>query len=346
MKKKSYLVIGVMAGSSMDGLDIAYMEFREREKWEFHYLDGVTLPYEEGLKKRLIESPNQSKAAQSQLDIDFGRWIASQINNFKEKLNKVDLVAVHGHTVIHKPQEGISWQLGSGQVIANQCQVLTVSDFRSEDIRLGGQGAPLVPFGDFTLYDEYDACINLGGISNISIKASRSAWDICPCNQVLNFFSKKIGKPFDKNGNMARKGSFDHEFYHRLSAHDFFSQAPPKSLPNHFFEKSFLEAIDPYDGLHTYCHFIAHQIGASIPKGKPLKILITGGGAHNTFLIEQIKLAIDKCDVIVPDKKIIEFKEAIIFGFLGLIKLRGEINVLASVTGASKDSSSGVIHLP
>ncbi|WP_421763569.1 anhydro-N-acetylmuramic acid kinase [Ekhidna sp.] len=346
MKKNSYQVIGAMAGSSMDGLDIACIEFYKNETWGFRLIDGNTFPYNEEIKIRLTESPNESKTTQNKLDDDFGIWIAEQINNFKENCDHIDLIAIHGHTVIHKPNEGISWQLGNGEIIAEKCKTLTITDFRSEDIRLGGQGAPLVPFGDFTLFEKYDACINLGGISNISLKASQTAWDICPCNQVLNFFAKKLGCPFDEGGELGRKGAFNQEFYNRLSAYDFFLKSPPKSLPNQYFEQEHLNQIDPYDGLHTYCHFIAKQIASNISQSENLKILITGGGAHNTFLIEQIKSEINNCAITIPDEKIIEFKEAIIFGFLGMKKLRGEPNILSSVTGASKDSSSGVIHLP
>ncbi|WP_425389449.1 anhydro-N-acetylmuramic acid kinase [Ekhidna sp.] len=344
MKKSTYRVIGAMAGSSMDGLDLALVKFNcDEVGWGFELLDGTTIPYHKELEERLSKSPVLTHQDQLKLDDDFGQWISNQIITFG--IHQVDLLAIHGHTVIHEPKKGISWQLGNGELIAKNTRATTVTDFRAEDIRLGGQGAPLVPFGDFHLFPDYDACLNLGGICNVSIKKNQTAWDICPCNQVLNYFSNQLGQEYDKDGRLAKAGEFDLDFYNQLTQLNFFSEAPPKSLANNYLKEEFLSSIDPIQGLHTYSHFIARQISKDL-KNKGNRLLVTGGGAFNTYLIDLLKKELSSWEIIVPDPKLVEFKEAIVFAFLGLKRLIGEVNVLSSTTGASEDSSSGVIHLP
>ncbi len=336
-----------MAGSSMDGLDLAHVTFsQEQDEWTFEVEKATTFPYDPALFERLKTSPSIDLKKQQELDVDFGLWIAERINEFKSGINKVDLLGIHGHTVIHKPEDGISWQLGDGRIITKKTNILAVTDFRSLDVKLGGEGAPLVPLGDFLLFQEYDACLNLGGIANISLKKNQTAWDICPCNQVLNFFAEKLGKPFDEGGALARSGKIDQDFYSELSKLPYFSQSPPKSLPNNFISKEILDTINPLDGLKTYSQIIAEQISLNLRAVDPGKILITGGGALNHFLVDSIKECLKDWEVIIPEKDLILFKESLVFAFLALKKFRNEINTLSSVTGASKDSSSGVIHLP
>ena len=345
--KSSYSIIGGMAGSSMDGLDLAHVTFaKEQDEWTFEIGKATTIPYDPALFEKLKSSPSIDLEKQQELDLDFGLWIAERINEFKSDINKVDLLGIHGHTVIHKPEKGISWQLGEGSTIAKSTGIPTVTDFRTQDVKLGGQGAPLVPLGDFLLFQEYDACLNLGGIANISLKEDRTAWDICPCNQVLNFFAEKLGKPFDDGGNMARMGKLDRVFYSKISRLPYFAQSPPKSLPNHFISKEILDSVNPSDGLKTYSQIIAEQISSNLQTFRPGKILVTGGGVLNHFLIDLIKEGLSSWEVVIPEKDLILFKESLVFAFLALRKFRNEINVLSSVTGASKDSSSGVIHLP
>ncbi len=336
-----------MAGSSMDGLDLAHVTFKQAEDgWSFKLGKCVTTPYDKILYKRLKASTSVDLNEQKKIDVDFGRWIGIQINEFKSDLDEIDLVGVHGHTVIHQPENGISWQLGKGSVIANTCETPTVTEFRTLDVDLGGQGAPLVPLGDFILFKEFDACLNLGGIANVSVQGGKIAWDICPCNQVLNYYAEKLGHRYDQGGALARSGKMNDILYSQLSHLTYFSQKPPKSLPNNFIDLQILDSVDPIDGLHTYSNFVANQIEKSLAEHDGSKLLITGGGAFNKFLIELISKKLSDWKVIVPNEKLIAFKESLIFAFLALRKLRNEINVLASVTGASKDSSSGVIHLP
>jgi anhydro-N-acetylmuramic acid kinase len=345
--KTTYSVIGAMAGSSMDGIDLAHVCFEwTNNEWGYQLKKCETIPYTKNLHDELSQSSALSINQQQELDQHFGVWIGDKINAFKSDIGSVDLLGIHGHTVIHEPHNKISWQLGAGTAIASNTAITTVTDFRSLDIEHGGQGAPLVPFGDFLLFKDYDACLNLGGIANVSIKNDRTAWDICPCNQVLNFFSKKLGQPYDKGGELARQGSLDESFYTLISSMDYFLAQPPKSLPNNFIDHFILDSVDPLNGLHTYVHIIADEIAKNLPTTKKAKLLATGGGAWNSFLIELLSMRLKGWSVHVPDEKTVAFKEAIVFAFLALKRFENEVNVLASVTGASKDTSSGVIHLP
>lgn len=331
----------------MDGLDLSHVVF-EQKGHDWHYTLGKceTVEYPADFYERLKESPAQNKSIQTKLDIDFGHWIAKSTKAFMKGLPPVDLMGIHGHTVVHIPEQKISWQLGCGKSISTETRTPTVTDFRSEDIQHGGQGAPLVPYGDFTLFKEHDAFLNLGGIANISIKESKTAWDICPCNQVLNFFAQKLGNSFDADGLWARSGNFNSSFHSKITSIKYFDQAPPKSLPNNFIDLEILDSIDPADGLNTYCDIIAELVQKSLDKAYGSKLLITGGGAFNSFLVELIRKKLKNWDVHVPEEKLIAFKESLIFAFLALKRLRNETNTLSSVTGASKDTSSGVIHLP
>ncbi|MDE0470673.1 MAG: anhydro-N-acetylmuramic acid kinase [Ekhidna sp.] len=343
--KTTYSVLGVMAGSSMDGLDIALVSFRKGKNWSFQIKNHKTIPYENQLYLRLKESPDTSYEHQRALDIDFGKWTGIKINKFIEG-RAVDLISVHGHTLVHSPKNKISRQLGDGKTIAEVTNIQTVTSFRSEDIQKGGQGAPLVPLGDFELFLDFEACLNLGGIANISIRDEKSAWDICPCNQILNYYASKLGKAYDNEGQLAEKGKLDHEFVNKILKMPYFHLSPPKSLPNAFIKHSFLDLIDPRDGLRSYSEFIANQISADLKPYRNGKLLVTGGGGFNNFLVSRIQKSLPDWKVVIPHTSIIAYKEALIFAFLGLKRILGEVNVLRSVTGAVSDSSSGTIHHP
>ena len=346
--KKEYHVVGGMAGSSMDGLDLVWVQFLEKDgNWEFEVKKSKTIEYPAMLFKKLHDAANDSDKFQHELDEEFGVWIGARIKEFLAS-KKVDLLAIHGHTVVHDPASARSWQLGSGASIAKVTRTTTVTRFRDEDVKLGGQGAPLVPFGDFHLFADYDACLNLGGIANISLKRNQQAGDICPCNQVLNYYASQLGLPFDRGGALAREGHLDQPFFERLMAIPYFRSDFPKSLANGFLTREVLDMVEPKTGLRTYVSFIAKQVASCLKRieGVDKKLLVSGGGTFNTFLIEEIKQNLPKWNVILPSDTIVNFKEAIIFGFLGLKKQLEQVNVLSSVTGAPHDTSSGVIHLP
>lgn len=343
--KTNYFVLGAMAGSSMDGLDLVLATFRQGTTWSYTIHKTQTVPYPSSLIAQLSEAPRLPSSAQHELDRAFGEWMAHQICAFV-KDETPELLAIHGHTVVHQPEKKISWQLGDGATIASIVGVPTVTSFRTLDVQKGGQGAPLVPMGDFDLFTSYDACLNLGGIANISVKKSKKAWDICPCNQVLNHYAGKLGRSFDDQGMMAREGTIDVPFLEALQQKAFFDCPPPKSLPNQFFTATQLDVVSPKVGLRTYTAFFAQQIAKDLRGVRPGRLLITGGGAFNRFLVAEIATHLPKWKTEVPSASLISFKEALIFAYLGLKKWRGEINVLCSVTGARTDSSSGALHIP
>lgn len=349
-----------MSGTSLDGLDFAAVEFWKTDnKWNFKLLKTETFNYSFNWRKELQNAPRLSGIKLAKLNIDYGKLSAEYAKHFIEK-NKFtpEIIASHGHTVFHQPEKGITLQIGSGNEIAAITGITTVSDFRSMDVALGGQGAPLVPVGDYHLFSDFDYCLNLGGFSNISFgeNGKRIAFDICPVNIILNYFAEKQGLSYDTNGNTGKKGKINNQLLDQLNALQYYHQKPPKSLGREWLESEFLPVIDKTtnfsefkkiqtgsieikDILRTLYEHIAIQIGKT---GESGKMLITGGGAFNSFLIQRIKVNTN-LEIIIPNKQIIAFKEALIFAFLGVLKFRGEINCFATVTGAKKDSSVGVI---
>ncbi len=352
--KQQYCVIGLMSGSSLDGVDLAAVSFvKKADQWQFQVQASWCYPYPAEWKKALQKAYTADETYRSELDLTYGGYLAQLVNDFirKHKLSP-DLIASHGHTIYHQPEAGRTLQIGNGNVLVKKTGLTVVNDFRSEDVRKGGQGAPLVPIGDRLLFNQYEACLNLGGIANVSFEeyGYRKAFDVCIANQALNFLAQKAGRQFDDGGLMAASGKLDEQLLELLEKPVFFALPAPKSLGREFFESFHLSLLESEtysleDKLHTYCVHIGRQIANSLNQLPAGKILVTGGGTHNTFLMEIIRQQ-SKHQVIVPDNQLIDFKEAIVFAFLGLLRLRSEINVLSSVTGADSDSSSGKIWLP
>ena len=341
-----------MSGSSLDGLDIALVKFNEEnDKYGFQILEAETLPYPDHWKTLLTEAFNKRPDDLMQLDKDYGRYLGEQVLAFAKKHNATtDFVASHGHTIFHRPEEHYTLQIGDGQELAKACGFTVINDFRSEDVSKGGQGAPLVPIGDKLLFSDYEICLNIGGIANLSYdeNGQRIAYDLCIANQALNYLAQMNGLDYDRDGELARSGEVNHDLLKKLNNLPFFIQDPPKSLGREFFEtyqKDLLKDLPVPDMLATFVEHIALQIALPIsflPKGR---ILCTGGGARNKFLIERLQ-ARTKHEVVVPEKQIIDYKEALVFAFLGLLRMEGKTNVLASVTGAESDSCSGRIWRP
>ena len=341
--------IGLMSGSSLDGLDIALVKFDEDNgHYAFQILQAETLPYPEYWTKQLSEAFHKQPEDLVQLDKDYGKYLGEQVLAFARKHNVTpDFVASHGHTIFHRPKEHYTLQIGDGQELAKACGFTVINDFRSEDVSKGGQGAPLVPIGDKLLFGDYEICLNIGGIANVSYdeNGQRIAYDLCIANQALNYLAQMKGLPYDRDGALARSGEVDMDLLKRLNRHPFYGQLPPKSLGREFFEanqKELLKDLSVEDMLATFTEHIALQIALGIshlPKGK---ILVTGGGARNKFLMERLQ-ARTSHEVAIPDKMIIDYKEALVFAFLGLLRMEGKTNVLASVTGAESDSCSGRI---
>ena len=339
-----------MSGTSLDGIDVAYITFKFSKKWNFDLKKFKTFPYPLFWKEKLKSSVNIKPNELNSLDKLYTEFLATKINLFIEKYNikKIDAVSSHGHTVFHKPEKGITVQIGNLSELSNLINQKVVVNFREQDVKLGGQGAPLVPIGDMLLFSEYKYFLNLGGFANLSLKDSKRfiAYDICAVNTILNNLSLKLGKEFDFNGNFAKKGNIIKEFLNELNRIDFYQKSNPKSLAVEWNEKIIWPLINKYnsysiyDLLRTYIEHISFQISKAFRKNQ--KVLVTGGGAFNKFLISKIKNK-SLAKFVIPKPEIINYKEAIIFGFLGVLKLRNEINCLSSITGAKKDHSSGVI---
>ena len=342
--------IGVMSGTSLDGLDICYANFIYKEaKWSYNIIQTQCIEYSQTLKSRITNAHLSDAKTFAQLNTDFGIFIGKTVKTFLETHSaKPELVASHGHTIFHQPENNLTVQIGNGANIAAETGVNTICDFRSTDVALGGQGAPLVPIGDEYLFSDFDACLNLGGFSNISFKkdGKRIAYDICPVNFVLNYYMMKIGKEFDEDGATARSGKINLDLLDKLNGLDIYKNKGPKSLAREDVEKEFLPIIDSFklyteDKLATFCEHIAIQISKQLPTGK---ILMTGGGAFNKFLMERITNHSSDCEIRIPDTQTINFKEALIFAFLGVLNLYDIQNCLSSVTGATANSIGGALY--
>ncbi len=353
---KSFVVVGMMSGTSLDGLDIAGVKFFFDKGWHFEVLHCEMHPYEVDLREKLKNAMRLSGLDLKLLDNEFGSFLGQQAKLFIDKYQlSPDLIASHGHTVFHQPDRGLTMQIGDGHRIFKKTGIKTVCDLRSMDVAFGGHGAPLVPVGDAQLFEKYDACLNLGGFSNISFDdgaGARIAFDICPVNIVLNFLADKLGHDYDKNGDIARAGRMLPDLMQYLEDLAFYKKPPPKSLGIEWVKEHIYPVVadnPPQDVLHTFCHHIAARIAATFPIKRPdihsaANMLVTGGGAHNSFLIELIKgRTSDPVNIVVPERLIVDFKEAIVFAFLGLLKHTGQNNCLRSVTGAETDCSGGLV---
>jgi anhydro-N-acetylmuramic acid kinase len=355
MAKKEFIAIGVMSGTSLDGLDIALCSFFHSNKgWNFKLIDCQYIPYDNNLVQLLKSAYNCSAREFVETDIRFGNFIGERVLAFiKGKDYKIDLVASHGHTVFHSPELGYTSQIGSGAAISSTCGYPTISDFRQQDIAYGGQGAPLVPIGDEYLFSNYAACLNLGGFANISYRkqGNRIAFDICAVNMVLNCLAERCGNNFDKDGLLAASGDVDSKLLDKLDQLPFYAAPGPKSLGKEWVEKNIFPLLNNYpiekskDCLRTYCEHIAFQIAKIAGNIHGEEILVTGGGAKNSFLIKCLEEKTGKA-IKLPSPEIIDFKEAIIFAFLGVLRWCNLSNSLASVTGASKNTSCGALYMP
>jgi anhydro-N-acetylmuramic acid kinase len=342
-----------MSGTSTDGLDVALCRFwrDETRRWHYQLLAAESFEYETGLRHKMAEANEMRALDLAQFEVELSRVWAKNVNQFlAQQAVKPNLIAMHGHTVFHRPEEGLTFQIGKGALMAEWCGVTTICDFRTGDVALGGQGAPLVPAGDELLFGQYEACLNLGGIANISYRngGKRIAYDIVPCNMALNLLAGALCLDYDPQGENAEKGIMNETLLNRLNELAFYRLSGAKSLSKEWFESQFLPllqetALSTYDKLRTVSEHIAAQIGRHICQSKATQILVTGGGAKNNFLIQLIQKEIDS-KLIIPEQTLIDYKEAIIFAFLGTLRLHGETNCLADVTGAWRDSCGGGIY--
>lgn len=364
-----YKAIGLMSGSSLDGLDIAYVHFQETGgSWNYNILHADCYAYSPEWLTKLSEATALNAKDYQLLHTAYGHFIGLQVNHFINEYSlqhKVDMVSSHGHTTFHIPSERMTAQLGDGAAIAAETNLPVISDLRAIDIAFGGQGAPIVPIGEKLLLGEFDFLLNLGGIANISARtpAGYVAFDICAANRVLNMLANLAEREFDENGNFAASGKIDDLLLKELNGLQYYSVAYPKSLANDFgtgkvFPLIQKHAINTEDALRTYVEHICQQILASVsmiakkdfslpPSEFTQRLLMTGGGTLNTFLVNRLKSLLTESNIeaVIPDLNLIKYKEALIMALMGVLRWREENNVLSSVTGAKQDSIGGALWL-
>jgi anhydro-N-acetylmuramic acid kinase len=341
-------------------LDIAFVEFlHQGGSWSFEMIQADCYEYTSEWKQKLQSATSLNALDYQLLHAEYGHYLGREVNRFIEENNlhyKVSLVASHGHTTFHVPPK-MTAQLGDGAAIAAETGLPVVSDLRALDVAFGGQGAPIVPIGEKLLLKDYDYYLNLGGIANLSFRKEEEyiAFDVCPANRVLNLLVAKEGKEFDDGGQLAASGSVNEELLQKLNSLPYYSQPYPKSLANDFgtddvYPMITRAGISTADALRTYVEHITHQIKASIDSSShtpTTKLLVTGGGAFNTFQIQRLSEELQEwnIEVVVPDTKLVQYKEALIMAFIGVLRWRQEYNVLSSVTGAQRDSIGGALWI-
>ncbi|MFN5334135.1 MAG: anhydro-N-acetylmuramic acid kinase [Bacteroidota bacterium] len=355
----TYRAIGLMSGSSLDGVDLVFASFESKgPEWNYSILANECVPYNTEWKKRLSEASQLSAFDYLQLHADYGKYLGQLVKAFMESYGldyKVQLIAVHGHTVFHEPQKGFTHQLGAGATIAAITGIPVITNLRSMDIAFGGQGAPLVPLGEKKLFSGHRFFLNIGGIANISVHTDKViGFDVCPANRILNLLAEKTGKEYDDKGEMAKSGKINHTLLTELNTLPYYLQPYPKSLSNQFGLDIITPILAKYsdsipDLLCTYTEHIAIQIHHALhpfsqsPEPSMAQLMITGGGAYNDYLIERISHHLPSVKIHLPEKEVIQYKEALIMAFLGILRWREEPTVLSSVTGASAESIGGAI---
>lgn len=346
-------VLGLMSGTSLDGIDLAACTFSFREgKWSYTIEAASTLPYTADWKTRLPELHLASGQELARAHAELGHYFGEQVRKFcLENSFKPDVIGSHGHTVLHQPEKKFTLQIGDGAAIAAVSGIDTVCDFRTKDVALGGQGAPLVPVGDKLLFAEFAACLNLGGIANVSfeLKNERKAWDICPVNMILNHLAAYEGAEYDEGGNLAREGSLLPDLLEQLNELPFYAEKGPRSLGREWFEKAFLPLVKNAEGnnrdkMRTATEHIAVQITHTLNSIKTKgPVLVTGGGAFNSFLVDRMN-DLSAHPLSIPSPLLVNFKEALVFAFLAALFAAGEENILCSATGAARNSTGGALY--
>lgn len=344
-----------MSGSSLDGLDIAYCKFDIQENiFDFEIVQSITIPFPENIFHALQQAVTDSGIVQ-EADVLFGDFCGREVFKFLQNNNLIlpDFIASHGHTIAHHPEKGFSLQIGNANDIRKHVSVPVINDFRITDIRAGGQGAPLVPMCDAMLFNDYDVCLNIGGIANISFvnNGKRFGFDICGANQILNSIANKLNMPYDDGGNIAATGKINQSLLQALNADKFLNKSFPKSLDNAYVQKHFISILDNFnvslqDQMATATEHIAQQVSNviqySFPDSKQLKILVTGGGAYNTTLVNRIA-TLCNTQIQLPSDSIIQYKEALAIALMGVLRWKQLPNFFPSVTGAKTAVCGGEI---
>lgn len=352
-------ILALMSGSSMDGLDIGLIHiFKENGKLNYSLGRCDTVPYSQEWVDTLTSLPHATAKELAHADMVYSKYIAELVTRFVKEDDYIDYVAIHGHTLFHEPENGFTFQLGSGGVLSSLLELPVICDFRSADIGLGGKGTPLAPIVDAYFFQEYDILINLGGICNLTFLTEKQtlAWDVCPCNQILNFFTEKIGIPYDAGGKIAMNGQLCREFLNELERDSFYKQTYPKSLDNQYIKNNIISPLDQItasseDRLHTTCIFVGRQIKQAIQMAVdqekinwPEKVLLSGGSAKNTFLVNQIQKHCAPSVVSIPEEAIINYKEIVLMALCAYLRVNKKVNTLSQATGSSRDSIGGAIY--
>jgi anhydro-N-acetylmuramic acid kinase len=354
MKKTNFTVLGVMSGTSLDGIDLALINFSLKDTWKFQIKLATTVPYPEPMKRELSTALDLNIKKLEEFNQLYTQYLAGVIEGFilENNIQSLDAICSHGHTIKHEPDNGFTLQIGNLEKLAQLLDHKIVCDFRVQDVELGGQGAPLVPIGDRLLFPEYKYCLNLGGFANISTEApgGRLAYDICAVNTVMNFYAEKLGMAYDEGGKIAASGKRNDKLLQQLDELAFYKKKPPKSLGIEWVNSEVFPILQQYKNdipgiLNTFSRHIAKQIASCLDNDPSSEMMVTGGGCFNSYLMQLIQDA-TLVRVVKPSEEIINFKEALIFGLLGVLRLRGEVNVLSSVTGARHDHSTGKIFEP
>jgi len=343
------LALGTMSGTSLDGIDLALCHFSDSgNKWSYEIIDAQTISYPSGWIEKLRSAPRLNAEEFLLLHNEYGRYTGDLVNEFLRGKEVPQLISSHGHTIFHQPEKKFTFQIGNGASIAATTGITTISDFRNYDVALGGQGAPLVPAGDQLLFPEYKYCLNIGGFANISFdhEGSRIAFDTCPANIVLNELAQQKGLAYDEDGRLGASGTVSESLLQKLENLDFYHKKWPKSLGREWIDVQISPLLSASglcieDQAATIYEHIARQI--SKVTGNSGTLLATGGGSKNRFLIDKLKRK-TLCRIVLPDEKLIDFKEALIFAFLGVLAINDQLNVLSSVTGAKHDHIGGIIY--
>jgi anhydro-N-acetylmuramic acid kinase len=350
-----------MSGSSMDGLDLVFAELlEERGQWSFEIIAADCYPYSQDWITKLKAATTLNSLDYQLLHAEFGHHLGSEVNRFIEEKQlhfKVGLIASHGHTTFHLPAKKMTAQLGDGAALAAVTALPVVSDLRALDVAFGGQGAPIVPIGEKLLFPQYSLFLNIGGIANISFnnKGKYIAFDVCPANRVLNMLAALKGKEYDEQGTWAASGQVHQPLLEQMNALDYYQQSYPKSLANSFGTDEVFPLIRSYglevaDALRTYVEHIVYQVKNAVQQQDTEsegRLLVTGGGAFNTFLVQRLQDELKKhrIEVVVPSEDIVKYKEALVMALIGVLRWRQEYNVLSSVTGAQRDSIGGAVWI-
>lgn len=350
-----YVAIGIMSGSSLDGIDLALCRFELDSKFNWHYeiLEAECVSYDSKWRVLLANADSLNGKELTKLDYVYGHLLGKTVCDFIERHHikeSIDLIASHGHTIFHEPNEKYTLQIGKGSVIAAETNLPVISDLRSADIARGGQGAPISSIGDFYLFSNYSYFLNLGGIANITTRKGEvlAAYDISGCNQVFNFLAKLASEEnqYDEDGAIAREGTVHLELLTDLKTIYYHQRIPPKTLSNQYVRDEIIERVQRYDihvndKMRTFLEFLVLEIKKHIPP--KAKVMVSGGGVHNQFLLKRMKEEVD-ADFVIPIQELIDYKEALIMAFMGVLRLRNEENIMSGITGASQNSISGAIH--